>query len=738
VNPGGLRALFHPRSIALVGASDRSGWSVGTFGNLRGHGFPGPVHLVNPRAGVVHGEKAYPSLAAVPGPVDLAFVMVPTDAVLPVLRAGAEAGIPAYVVLTSGFGEIGPEGARREEEIAAFARDRGLTILGPNGNGYINAAAGITPYGLPIPPPLLRGPVGVVLQSGALASSVLSFAQARNIGLSLLVSMGNESMLSVADVVDYLAGDPDTRVIALFLESVRQPEKFAAAARRALAAGKPVVALKVGRSDLARHTAQAHTGALVGDDGVVDAVFRQLGVVRVRSIEDLIITAGLLAAGPLPGSRLGVVTPSGGASEIIADRAQDEGLELPPFAPATVAALAALLPPFATVANPLDVTGYVVVDRTLLGRALEIVAADPGIDAVLLLSELPRDVPADPPAVRALFAATAARIAAAPRPVVVVSNALTDITPFGREFQASLGYPPVVGGIEHGIQAIGAAVRWSRAQSAWSRAQSARSQAQSARSQAQSAWSQADHAAAGKRSSPAESAGAAGPAGPCGLPAEPRAGTWAEDRAAALLAAYGVPVVPSREAGDEAAAVDAAGSLGYPVVVKAVSPDIAHKTEAGAVRLALADADAVRQAYRDVRAAARAAGAQDVRVLVQPYRTGGIELIAGVVRDPAWGLVLAVGLGGVWVEVLRDAALRVLPAGPAEIRAALGELRGAAVLQGARGAVPANLDRVAEVIARIAGAAEHLRDQLESLEVNPLLVRGDQVEALDALVTWRS
>ncbi len=206
--PAGLRALFHPRSIALVGASDRSGWSAGTFGNLRGHGFPGPVHLVNPRAEIVHGEKAYPSLADVPGPVDLAFVMVPTDAVLPVLRAGAEAGIRAYVVLTSGFGETGADGARREAEVAAFAGDRGLTILGPNGNGYINAAAGITPYGLPIPPPLLRGPVGVVLQSGALASSVLTFAQARNIGVSLLVSMGNESMLSVADVVGYLVDDP--------------------------------------------------------------------------------------------------------------------------------------------------------------------------------------------------------------------------------------------------------------------------------------------------------------------------------------------------------------------------------------------------------------------------------------------------------------------------------------------------------------------------------------------------
>ncbi len=291
----GLRALFHPRSIALVGATDKSGWSANTHANLRLHEFGGPVYLVNPRTEVVHGERAHRTLAGLPGPVDLAYVMVPTGVVLDVLREGADAGVRAFVILTAGFGETGPEGARREAEIVAFARERGLTVLGPNGNGYINAAAGITPYGLPIPVPLLRGPVGVVLQSGGLASAVLSFAQARNLGISLLVSMGNESLLSVTDLVDYLVDDPATQVIALFLESIRQPAEFAAVARRALAKGKPIVALKVGRSVTAQHTAQAHTGALTGDDAVIDSVFRRLGVARVRSLEDLIITAGVLA-----------------------------------------------------------------------------------------------------------------------------------------------------------------------------------------------------------------------------------------------------------------------------------------------------------------------------------------------------------------------------------------------------------------------------------------------------------
>ncbi|MEN3540576.1 acetate--CoA ligase family protein [Microbispora sp. ZYX-F-249] len=701
--------LFNPRSIALVGATDKSGWSISTLTNLRTHGFRGPVHLVNPRGGVVHGEQACRSLADIPGQVDLAYVMVPTTAVLPVLREGAKLGIRHYVILTAGFGETGPEGAALEAEIIGFARENDLTVLGPNGNGFINAAGDVTPYGLPIPSPLLRGPVGVVLQSGALASSVLGFAQARNVGISLLTSMGNESLVTVTDVIDYLVDDPATKAIALFLESVRDPAAFSRAARRALLAGKPIVALKIGRSRLASRTAQAHTGALVGDDNVIDAAFRQLGVVRVRSLEDLIITAGLLAeVGPLPGPRIGVVTPSGGASEIIADRAEDEGLELPAFAPETVARLREIVPSFGTVQNPLDVTGYVLIDRTLLGRALEAVTADPGVDAVMLLSDLPRVAPPDPAPVYAMFSASAKRIAEAPRPVVVVGNVLTDVTEFGRDVQREAGFPYVAGGIEHGMHAIGAAVRWGRAY----RAAVA-----------------ADGAAQTRAVARAVASAAAG---------EPGTGVWAEHRAAALLASAGIPVVPGELVYDEESAVAAAVGFGYPVVLKVAADGLGHKSDVGGVRLGLAGARAVGRAYREVVAAAAAVpGAGRVGALVQPQRGGGVELLVGVVRDPAWGLTLAVGLGGIWVEALRDTALRVLPVDAAEVRRALDELRGAALLRGARGAEPADLDAVAEVVARVAAFAGSLGDDLESLEINPLLVRGSRVEALDALITWR-
>src|ERR1700733_13294644 len=394
---GQVRQLFNPRSVALIGATDKSRWSWSIFGNLKLHGFAGPVYLVNPRGIPVHGQESYARVADLPGPVDLAFVMVPTSAVLSVLAEVADAGIPSVVLLTSGFAEVGAAGAELERQVVDLARRRGLTILGPNGNGYINAAAGITPYGLAIEPPLLRGPVGVVLQSGALASAVLTFATSRNVGVSLLVSMGNESMVSLTDVMRYLIDDDDTLVIALFIESLRHPDEFLALAREALVRGKPVVAIKVGRSQAGARVAKAHTGSLVGDDAVVDAVFRQNGVIRVESLEYRLITAGLLAAtGPLPGPRFGFVTASGGASEIIADRAEDEGIEIPEFSAETVQRLRQVVPPFAATQNPVDVTGYILINRDLLRNALAAVHDDPSLDVLVLVSDLPRTAPPDP------------------------------------------------------------------------------------------------------------------------------------------------------------------------------------------------------------------------------------------------------------------------------------------------------------------------------------------------------
>jgi acetate---CoA ligase (ADP-forming) len=549
--------------------------------------------------------------------------------------------------------------------------------------------------------------VGVVLQSGALASSVLTFAQARNIGVSLLVSMGNESMVSMTDVMRYLVDDDATRVIALFIESVRHPSEFIALAREALAAGKPVVAIKVGRSQTGARVAKAHTGSLVGDDAVVDAVFRQNGVIRVDSLEDLIITAGLLAAsGPLPGRRFGFVTASGGASEIIADRAEDEGIEIPEFSAETVERLRRVVPPFAATQNPVDVTGYVLVDRALLRNALTAVHDDPSLDALVLVADLPRAVPPDPALVIEQYQLSSEVLRAATKPVIVMGNTLTDITAFGREVASQTGYPGVLGGIHHGLTALGRAVRWSELHRAALRAGAA-------------ALSQPRGVEPGLT-----------------VPDEPGA-TWSEYRASAFLAAHGIPVVPSVLVTDPQSAADAADALGYPVVVKLAADGIEHKSDIGGVKVGLRSRADVLAAYADVIAAGREAGADVHGALVQPQRAGGIELLVGIVTDPAWGQVLAVGLGGVWVEILRDTAVRVLPVDRDQIRQALRSLRGAQLFDGPRGTEKADLDAVADAIAATAALAGRLGDRLEALEINPLLVRGSQVEALDTLISWR-
>ncbi|HLX41311.1 MAG TPA: CoA-binding protein, partial [Ktedonobacteraceae bacterium] len=298
ISPAQLRAFFHPRSIALVGATDNSRWSIYTYQNLKTFGYAGPIYCVNPRYKVIHGQAAVKRLSDIQEPVDLAFIMVSTERVYEILEEVASAGIPNVVILTSGFREMGAQGLALEQRILDYAQRHHITLLGPNGNGFVNVISQTMPYGLPIQPPLVKGPVGIVLQSGALASAVISLAQARHIGLSLLVSMGNETMLSATDVMNYLIEDEQTRVIAVFLESIRQPATFAQIARKALERRKPIVALKIGKSESSAHAAQAHTGALVGDDAINDAVFKQLGIIRVRSLEDLLTTAGMLGYYP--------------------------------------------------------------------------------------------------------------------------------------------------------------------------------------------------------------------------------------------------------------------------------------------------------------------------------------------------------------------------------------------------------------------------------------------------------
>ena len=688
-----LRSFLSPRSVAIVGASDRSGWSAGAFVNFEKLGFDGALHLVNRNGGVVHGRQAVTSCREIGEPVDLALMLVGANRLPDALADAASAGISSVVVLASGFGEAGGHGASVQSELVELCRELDVVCLGPNCLGFVNVVDRAPAWSGMMPVPLVEGQVAIVSQSGATASEIATFASAQNIGLSHIISTGNEAIVDTIAMASAVLEDERVRAVAMFVESIRDGERFRHLAERAAALEKPIVMMKVGTSSLAAEIALTHTGALVGDDRVVDAALRQSGVIRVQSLEELAVTAGLLAhTGPLPPGGLGVVSISGGACDIIADSAEALSLPLPALAESTQARLEELLPDFGTLRNPLDITGAASENPALFGDALEAIADDPSVAALAAVYILPTEGRA------ARFGPRLEHIArglnAAGDRGILVAPTAGDINPFVASMLEELGIAHAISGVRDAVDAIGNAIRWS----SWLR----------------------------RPRRPEMTSGELELAG--------RNGQWSEARGLELLAAHGVPVVPWRLArsGDEAVA--AARELGYPVVVKVVSPEILHKTDIGGVALGLDDDDGVREAFARVVAAAGDAHVDGA--LVAPMRGGGVELIVGVVRDPQWGPTLAVGLGGVWVHVADDTSLRVLPVGEADVREMLDELRGSALLKGARGSRVADLEQLVQTIVAFAQLAERLGPALASLEVNPLRVDGSTIEALDAVVVW--
>jgi acyl-CoA synthetase (NDP forming) len=695
-----LRSLFTPRSVALVGATDNSQWSVFTYANLRRYSPEVAVHVVHPKRETVHGQPAHRSVSDIAEPADLAFVMVPTSAVLGVVEEIADAGTRNLVILTAGFAEAGPEGEALAARLEAVATERGLTVLGPNGNGFINVAGGIAPYGLPIAPPLINGPVGIVLQSGGLASAVLSGAQARGVGVSLMVSTGNEAFISATDIMRYLVHDDHTRVIAAFLESVRDPEAFRQVAEIALQMGKPIVALKVGRSEQGARTALAHTGALAGDDRIIDAAFRQFGVVRVDSLEEMLSTAGYLGYhSDVKGRRMAAVTPSGGACDLLADKAASEGLELPEFPGETLDELADFLPPFSNPRNPLDVTGYVVVDPRLSLQALQIVARRvTGLyDMILYSTSLPRTEPKDLKPIADRLDALAEAIKQIAVPVLLQTSIESDLPAYAQQLFDERGLY-LLNGIELGVQAIGHGARYHDRRDRFL------------------------HKGSKQKVGPV-------PSQPSGQAPPDASGTWTEHQVRGLLQAHGIPVAPAQLATGASQAAEIAATYACPLAMKVAAAGLMHKSDIGGVRLDVDPHDAAATFDELMRTTTSAEG-----VLIGPMRAGGVELLVGVITDPGWGKVLSLGLGGVWVEVLGDVSLRLLPVDHDDVIEMLDELKAAPLLKGARGTRPADMRQLVEVIVRVARLAEALA--LDTIEINPLRVDGSQIEVLDALVVW--
>ncbi|MFE4668127.1 acetate--CoA ligase family protein [Streptomyces sp. NPDC056716] len=696
-----LAPMFAPKGIAIVGASERSAWSWQTFDNLRRGNYPHEIHLVNPKGGEIHGRPAARSLREVEGRADLAVVLTGPDSLPGIMDEAAAAEVRNLVVIAAGFGEAGAEGARLERELAERARDLGLQILGPNNLGFINTVSSTYAWTSLMPASLNPGSVGIVSQSGALGIFLMNYLQSRDVPFSHLISVGNETMLTVAESMDYLLSQDSTKVIALYLEAVRHPQVFIDAAERALAAGVPVVAYKAGRGEVGARVTAAHTGSLAGDDRVYDAVLAQHGVIRVDTIEDLVTTSGLLDAhGELPGHRVGFVTASGAMCGVIGDVSEEHGLALPELDDSTVRALReGGLPDFATAQNPLDTTGYMTVNPAIMPMSQEAVARDPNVDILVVHGGVPATAEA---AARYSGGGGDQRKSIdeiSPVPVIRMEFFPTERTEFARELRREGKAGFVADSFTRGIPALARAIRWSQLR---------------------------------------RSRAAGRPAG-TPLPLDPDTGTqWSERQVAELLARHGVAVVPQQLVTSADDAEERAGSFDGPMVLKISSADVAHKTDVGGVRLGLRTPAEVRAAYESMIAGVRAAQPHAVieGAVLSPMRPEGLDLVVGVVRDQVWGLTLVVGLGGVWVEVLRDSAIRVLPATTAEIRAMFTELKCFPLFEGFRGAPPVDLDHLAEVISSIADIAVACGDRLEALEINPLRVHGDKSEVLDALIRW--
>jgi acyl-CoA synthetase (NDP forming)/GNAT superfamily N-acetyltransferase len=676
-----VAAILRPGSVAVVGAGRHPG-NVGhqVVQSLLAGDFSGTVYPVNPSARAVSGVPAFPALLSVPEPVDLAIVAVPAKAVPGVIDEAASIGVRAVTIITAGFGETGRSGAAVETEMLSVARRHGMRIVGPNCLGVINTDPGIRMNATFAPLDPLPGRLALVSQSGAVGVVLGEQTRAAGLGLSAFVSVGNKLDVSPNDLLCFFEHDDRTSVIALYLESLGNPRKFARIARR-VGATKPIVALKAGRTSAGARGARSHTAAAATPEVTVAALLQSAGVIKVDRLEELLDVSAILLAAPLPaGRRVALVGNSGGPLILAADACEGGELTVPELPEATRRALAEVLVPEAATANPVDMTA----DGTaeMLQKALEIVVHDDAIDAVIVIV-------VEAPAISAVASReTVARVARdAVKPVIICSVEVG--TPAGTSGAVDVAEVPSP---ERVAAALGHVCHYAE-------------------------W----------RQRPLFST--AEPEEPSDLPAineivaatltASATGGWLElDQGARLLEACGVPVLPTRGAAtaEEAAAV--AEAVGFPVVLKARSGNIVHKTDVGGVALNLDSSEAVRAAYQTMESRL---GPQMGGAVIQPMAAPGVEAIVGLASDPEFGPVVMVGLGGVMTDLLRDRAFAVPPLGPGVADAMVASLRAAPLLDGYRGAPKVDRQGLVTVLEQIAHVAEEV-PELAELDLNPILV----------------
>jgi acetate---CoA ligase (ADP-forming) len=693
-SPRPLDAIFSPRSVAVVGASrrrDSLGFSL--LHNLVVNELNGAIFPVNPQAHALHSLKCYPSIAAIPDAVDLAVVMVPRDRVQGVVEECLAKGVGGLVVITAGFSETGEEGAALERRLRETVRAAGVRMIGPNCMGVINADPEVRLDATFAPTPARWGSIGFVSQSGALGVAILNVAQDLGVGLTQFVSMGNKADVSGNDLIEHWEDDPETKVIAMYLEAFGNPRRFTEIAKR-VTRKKPILVVKSGRTAEGARAATSHTGAIAGTDVTVSAFLEQCGVLRANTIEELFDVARALARCPLPGGfRVGIVTNAGGPGIMATDACVNLGLHMAELSDATRAALRSFLPPEASVANPVDMIASATVEH--YARSLAAVLDDPEVDMAMVINVTP--ILTNPIDVMEAIAAVARERTKPVLAVMMATEEFYDAVKTAREL------PPVYHFPESAARVMFLLARYA----AWRRRP-------------------ADVPAPEFDVDDREVAAILG-----GV-AEGYLDPAATFR---VLELYGVPLARWRLARDRDEAVAAAREIGFPVVLKAVVPGLVHKSDVGAVQVDLRDEDELVRAAAEMERRILAAGQSLDAFLVQEMARGGHEVIFGITTDPRFGPLLMFGLGGKYVEVFQDVRFAVTPLDAEEAREVIRGIRGFKLLEGVRGEPGADLDLLAEILLRLAQLSQR-HPRIRELDVNPFLAGPDResAKALDARI----
>ncbi len=695
-----LDSILRPKSVAIIGASRRQqtiGFEI--LNNVLDFDYTGPVYPVNPNARVVHSMKSYRSLDEIPDPVDLAIVVVSHAHVLKTIDQCGKKGVRGIVTITAGFKEIGEGGARLEAKLSQRIKKYGMRMVGPNCMGVINTEPAVklnATFAGSIPE---RGNVGFISQSGALGEAILADAANSGIGVAMFVSMGNKTDISSNDLLEYWEDNDDVQAILMYLESFGNPRKFTRIARR-ITRKKPIITVKAGRTAQGARAASSHTGSIVGLDVATDSLLEQCGVLRVSTLKEMFVQVAALANQPIPkGDRIAILTNAGGPGILCTDACIGRGLQLSELTPRTRRAMAKVLAAEASTANPVDMIASA--DAAHYRAVLALLKKDPNVDAIIAIFVSPIMIDA--------YEVARAIADAADGSVPILSVFMGKQRSEEGRRELAKHKVPVYRFPEEAASATSAMVRYRRLRDA---------------EQGKEVRFRVDKRRVSATIAKVRRAGR--------LHLTP-------DEVNTLLDSYGFPLAPSRAASSAAEAISAAQDLGYPVVLKVASSKILHKTDVGGVIVDLRNADEVGRAYRELTSRLRGRDPK-LKVGVQPLIPGGQEVILGMTRDPQFGPVLMFGLGGVFVEVLRDVSVRIPPLTDVRARNMIQRVKGYPILAGLRGKKAVDLSLIEESLLRLSQFVMDFEDELEELDLNPFIVtdRRDRSCVVDARIALRS